>query len=218
MSTTQIEVINTSNEHADALAAFQHLCYPGLPDHELFTAAHYANHIRVFPEGQFVAIAKLNQTIQVVAATTTMRTSVETLPAHFLDLIGHNTLDTHDPGGIWLYGVDMSVLPAYRGLGISRRLYDARAALVQRLNLRGEMVAGLIPGYQALRARMTVEDYVAQVVSGTLSDPTLTPQLKAGFRVERLLYGYVNDARSDHVCTLLFRDNPTYQPGIPTWT
>ncbi|MCL4250655.1 MAG: GNAT family N-acetyltransferase [Anaerolineae bacterium] len=201
-------IVNTRLEYAEALAAFQRLCYPTLPESDLFTAEDYRSHIRIFPEGQFTALLHTEGEDKLVAATTTMRADFGELPAHFMDFIGHNTLSTHDPKGAWLYGIDMSVHPAFRGLGLSRRFYEARAALVKRLGLRGEFVAGLLPGYERVRTNMSVEDYVAHVVVGKMTDPTLTPQLKSGFQVDRLLYGYVVDPRSDDVCTLLVRENP----------
>jgi len=200
-------IVNTREAYADALAAFQRICYPTLPESDLFTADDYRSHVRIFPDGQFTALLRSEDEDKIVAATTTMRANFGELPAHFMEFIGHNTISTHDPNGDWLYGIDMSVHPAYRRLGLSRRFYDARAALVKRLGLRGEFVAGLLPGYERVRAHMRVEDYVAHVVAGKMTDPTLTPQLKSGFRVERLLYGYVVDPRSDDVCTLLVREN-----------
>ncbi len=214
MSGLEIEVVPTQAAYAEALAAFQRTCYPTLPQEELFTADHYRSHVRIFPDGQFTAIVRTPDSEQVAGATTTMRADYGELPAHFLDFIGHNTICTHNPKGLWLYGIDMSVRPAFRGRGISRRLYAARAALVRRLNLRGEFVAGLLPGYQAVRGQMSVEAYVDRVVAGELSDPTLTPQLKSGFRVERLLYGYITDPRSDDVSTLLIRENEDWEMNI----
>ncbi|MCC6616889.1 MAG: GNAT family N-acetyltransferase [Anaerolineae bacterium] len=201
-------IVNTREAYADALAAFQHVCYPTLPESDLFTAEDYCSHVRIFPDGQFTALLRSEGEDKIVAATTTMRADFGELPAHFMDFIGHNTISTHKPDGAWLYGIDMSVHPAYRRLGLSRRFYDARAALVRRLKLRGEFVAGLLPGYERVRTHLRVEDYVAHVVAGKITDPTLTPQLRSGFRVERLLYGYVVDPRSDDVCTLLVRENP----------
>jgi GNAT superfamily N-acetyltransferase len=197
-----ITIVQTQPEHAEALAGLQAACFPGLPPEDYFTADHYRSHVRVFPEGQFVALADG----QVVGATTTMRTHFDPVPQHYIPFIGHNWLTTHEPDGVWLYGIDMSVHPDYRRRGIARRFYGERAALVRRLGLRGELVAGLLPGYDQHRD-MSIEAYAAAVVAGTLTDPTLTPQLRIGLRFVRLLYDYVTDSRSDNVATLLTRAN-----------
>jgi GNAT superfamily N-acetyltransferase len=207
---SEITIVQTQAEYAEALASFQRLCFPTLPAEDLFNADHYRSHLKQFAEGQFTALAHIEGGVKVVGATTTMRADMTHLPAHFMEMIGHNWLTTHQPNGVWLYGIDMSVHPDYRRIGISRLFYAERAALVRRLGLRGEMVAGLLPGYEVQRGRMSIEAYVEAVSAGELTDPTLTPQLKNGFRVLRLLYGYVTDPRSDNIATLLVRENTEF--------
>ena len=43
----------------------------------------------------------------------------------YSEITGAGTFSTHDPGGDTLYGADIAVHPAYRGRGISKRLYKA---------------------------------------------------------------------------------------------
>src|SRR5690606_14959586 len=124
---------------------------------------------------------------------------------------GRGHLTTHEPDGAWLYGIDMAVHPDFRGRGIGSLLYQARRDLVRRLNLRGELVAGLLPGYPAYRDQCSVEEYVERVVAGELRDPTLSMQLKNGFKVRRLLYGYINYEYTNNVVTLLVRENEDYR-------
>jgi uncharacterized protein (DUF952 family)/GNAT superfamily N-acetyltransferase len=204
--TAEITILNTREEDAEALASLQSACFPGLPAEDYFTAEHYRSHVRVFPDGQFVALTSDGQA---VGATSSMRTQFDPVPEHYIPFIGHNWLTTHNPEGMWLYGIDMSVHPDWRRLGIARRFYTERATLVQRLGLRGELVAGLLPGYDQHR-HLSVEAYAEQVVAGNLVDPTLTPQLRIGLRFVRLLPGYVTDSRSDNVATLLERPNPHF--------
>jgi GNAT superfamily N-acetyltransferase len=149
---------------------------------------------------------------RVVGSTTTLRTNdiFDGDHPYYFDFIGQGTLSTHDPNGEWLYGIDVGVHPDFRRMGIGRRLYDARRDLVQRLNLRGELVAGLLPGYPKYRAQMSVEAYAQRVAAGELNDPTLSMQLKVGFKLRKLLYHYVDDSRSDGVVTLIVRENPAF--------
>ena len=53
------------------------------------------------------------------------------------ELIDDGWYGRHDPKGAWYYGADVSVDPDWRGLGLGRRLYDARKALVRRHGKRG---------------------------------------------------------------------------------
>ncbi len=211
---TRIQVVPTRPDYAAPLAAMQPRVFPTLRAEELFTVAMYRAQIAAFPDGQLMALLPSDGGPVLVGATTTFRTSRRfdgDVPYYF-EVIGYGMLTTHEPDGGWLYGVDVSVDPAYRRLGIGSRLYDARRALVRRLNLRGEIVAGMLPGYERCRSALSVETYVERVAAGALADPTLTWQLRNGFRVERLLRGYIHDPRSDDTATLLVRPNPHYAP------
>jgi GNAT superfamily N-acetyltransferase len=209
-----IRVLNSRPEYAAALAYLQTLVFPTLAPEEWFSEAMYRRHIEVFPDGQLMALAQGDDGQEVVVgATTTIRTNFDFArqqPPFYFEFIGGGYLTTHEPDGVWLYGIDVSVHPDFRRMGIGSRLYDARRELVKRLGLRGELVAGLLPGYPAYRAQMSVEEYAQKVAAGELVDPTLTMQLRNGFKLWRVLRGYVHDARSDDCATLIVRENPNY--------
>ena len=210
-----IEIVQSTVEYAAALAELQQEVFPTLTPDEWFTSAMYRSHMAIFPEGQLSALAHTDDGIVVAGATTTFRTnhSFEDDIPYYFEVIGQGYLTTHEPDGEWLYGVDVGVHPDYRRIGIGTRLYDARKELVRRLNLRGEVVAGLLPGYKSHQDQMSVDDYVEQVVAGELVDATLTMQLLNGFRVRRLLKGYIHDPRSNDTATLIVRENPDYYPA-----
>lgn len=212
MNPNQIRIIPTQPAYFDALESLQKLVFASISADELFTADHYRQHVHYFPEGQLLALAQNEQGEIVVGSTTTLRTSESFDGEHgyYFDFIGRGTLSTHDPHGEWLYGIDVGIHPDFRRMGIGRRFYDTRRDLVRRLNLRGELVAGLLPGYPRYRDQMTVEDYARRVAAGELRDPTLSMQLGVGFTLKKLLYNYVIDPRSNNVVTLLVRANPLY--------
>src|SRR5215208_5430968 len=163
---SEITITNTRPEHLAALAEHQRICFPTLAPDEWMTEEHFASHLRLFPEGQHVAL-----------------------------------------DGERLYGSDMSVHPAYRGRKISRLLYDARKDLARRLRLRGIVAGGMIPGYKNYRDRMNVAEYANAVASGELIDPTLTPQLRAGFRLRGILYDYIDAGELGNDSTLIVWEN-----------
>ena len=211
MPTPTILVVNTRPEHVQRLAALQPISFPTLHPAEYLRADHFLNHLRLFPEGQFVALADGDP----VASTSTMRIGFDfDNPQHsFLDIIDHGWLSGHNPRGEWLYGADMNVLPDYRRLGIGRRLYEARTALVERLNLRGQIAGGMLPGYVQYANRLTPLEYCRKVVAGELTDPTLSAQLKSGFRFVDVLYDYfVNASGAYKAAALIVKDNPRYDP------
>ena len=206
-------LIHSRLDLVDQLAAVQRACFPLLAAAELITAAHYAAHIQRFPEGQ---LAMLNQDRRVVACSTDFRTSAidfAHIEHRYMEAVDHNWLGHHDPQGVWLYGADIGVLPAYRGRGLATRLYQARQALVRRLNLRGHVAGGLLRGYGACKDTMSAEEYVAQVVAGQRHDPTLSVQLKQGFVVHGIIQHYVHDPGCDDKAAFLVWQNPDYTPS-----
>ena len=196
-----LTLLNTQPEHCEQLEQLQTACFPTLDDEQRFKAKHYRKHIELFPAGQFVVL----DGDRVVGATTTLRLNfdLEHVDHTFDEIIAGGWLTTHQPNGVWLYGADIGTHPDYRGRGIAGALYAARQELVWRLGLKGQVTAGMIPGYDAHRATLSVKEYYDRVVSGNLFDPTLSVQMKTGFEPRGLLANYLNDPVCDNYSVLL---------------
>jgi GNAT superfamily N-acetyltransferase len=209
--TLGVEITNSRPEHCKALAKLQRVIFPMLSDDELYTEAMYRKHLNVFPEGQFVALVNDSGRPKVVGATSTFRTNFnfDDIQHTFLQAVAGGWLTNHLADGEWLYGADMGLHPRYRGMKVGSRLYAARQELVKQLKLRGEVAGGMLPGYHAYRKRMHIEDYVRKVVSGDLKDPTLSFQLKNGFKVRGILYHHYESDTDPHAA-LIVRENPDY--------
>lgn len=203
-------VVNSSRDMVEQLEAIQRASFPTLSEKEIITAAHYAAHIRRFPEGQFAVVTPEGQ---VVACSTDFRTKVdfEKYEHRYIDAVDHNWLGNHDPDGDWLYGADIGVLPQYRRRGLGRMLYEARWALIRRLNLKGHVAGGMLKGYGKYKDQLTVEDYVAKVVAGELFDPTVSVQLKVGFKIHGIIQHYVDDPSCDNKAAFIVWHNPDYR-------
>ena len=132
-----------------------------------------------------------------VASTTTLRLNLDLRrPQHrFPEFLGGLFLSAHDPAGEWLYGADLGVHPEWRRRGIARALYAARHATAQRLGLRGQLTVGMLNGYGTVADRMSAEDYYGRLVAGEISDPTVSAQMRIGFRPGGLIPDYVQDPR-----------------------
>jgi|HigsolmetaAR202D_1030399.scaffolds.fasta_scaffold00006_72 Sortase and related acyltransferases len=204
-----IRIVQTQAEHIPQLVLHQQICFPTLEPYEWMRAEHFESHLRLFPEGQHVAL----DGDRVVGQSSTFRISGEiALKQHsYMDILGQSYFTRHDPQGEWLYGADMSVHPDYRGRGLSKRLYDTRKALCRALNLRGMVAGGMLPGYRLYKDRMSVEEYAQAVARGELVDPTLTPQLRAGFVLGGILYNYLEGGEYGNDSTLIVWHNDAYR-------
>jgi GNAT superfamily N-acetyltransferase len=176
---------------AKQLEELQKIVFPTLADDELIRAAHYLRHLEVFPEGQFV----ITDGGRVIGMTTTMRSNFDFLNIHhtFKETIGGGWLTNHNPEGEWLYGLDMGLLPEYRGMGLARILYRARHETAKALGLKGQLTVGMMSGYGAVSNEMSGEMYYEQLIQGKRNDPTLTPQMKIGFEPIALMPNHLND-------------------------
>lgn len=207
-------VQTTQAKHVDQLEALQEMVFPTLAKNSLFRARHYLNHIRIFPEGQFV----VTDGAKVVGMTTTIRYHLdEKKPSTFAEVIDGGFLNTHEPGGEWLLGLDIGTHPHWRGRGIARLLYDARQQMVERLNLRGQFTYGMLSGYGALKETMRAEDYYAELIAGKRKDPTVSRQMANGFAAGRLVPGYLEDPVCANYAVLLIRKNSHFKPACSTF-
>jgi len=191
-------------EFAVQLEQLQRTCFPTLAEEERFKSYHYLKHMELFDSGQFVAM----DGDRVIGATTTLRLDFDFdhVDHTFADIIQGGWLTSHQPSGAWLYGADIGVLPEYRGRGIATALYAARQEVVWRLGLKGQVTAGMIPGYGAVKQQMTAEEYYTGVLSGEIRDSTLTMQMNTGFEPRGLLDNYLNDPVCGNYSVLLVLD------------
>lgn len=202
----EIIITNTLPEHIDQCEELQRVCYPSLDPAHLLRRPHFESHLRLFPEGQHVALLGG----RVIGMSATLRVSMDLdHPDHsFDDVIAQGYFTTHEPTGAWLYGADVSTHPAARRRGVASRLYMARKDLIRRLGLRGMVAGGMIPGYRHYREAISVDVYIARVARGELSDPTLTAQLRNGFMVRGVLHNYLHDAELGDDAALIVWENP----------
>src|SRR5580700_3872099 len=197
-------VAHARPEFAVQLEQLQRTCFPTLAEEERFKSYHYIKHMELFDSGQFVAL----DGDRVVGASSTLRLDFDFdhVDHTFGEIIQGGWLTSHQPKGAWLYGADLSVRPEYRGRGIATALYAARQEVVWRLGLKGQVTAGMIPGYGAVKENMTAQEYYAGVLSGQIRDSTLSMQMNAGFEPRGLLANYLNDPVCDNYSVLLVLD------------
>ncbi|MFV8344316.1 GNAT family N-acetyltransferase [Flavobacterium sp. XS2P39] len=188
-------------EHAKQQAELQVLVFPTLSRDELITEEKYKKHLEIFPEGQFVVL----DGTKVIASSTTFRQNYHKGKHRFLAISDNLWLGTHDPTADWIYGLDVSVHPDYRGKGIARELYNARQDLAKQQGCKGQVTAGMPIGFDKVKDQMTIADYCDKVIKGEIADPTVTAQIKCGFIPVEPLFEYLDDPRSGNCAILMFR-------------
>ena len=202
-----VTIMTTQSRHTEQLEELQNICFPTLAKESLMRKEHYLNHIKFFPEGQFVAVMK----DKVIGMTTTILYHLYLKDKHtFNDVFDSGFLNTHQPDGDWLYGMDIGTHPDYRGMGIAKFLYDARQETVMKLGLKGQYTYGMLSGYGVLKNEVSAQNYYQQVIDGKLKDPTVSRQLNNGFKPYGLIAEYVEDPVCDGFCALLVRVNKQY--------
>jgi GNAT superfamily N-acetyltransferase len=153
--------------------------YPGSPS---WTPEQLASHLEVFPEGQLVA--EVDGRVIAMAASLIVLWDDYSMETAWRDFTDHGMFRNHDPArGRTLYGAELMVHPAFQGRGVGKHLYAARRELVQTLGLLRIRAGARLAGYYRHADRLSPEEYTRRVVSGELSDPTLSFQLARGFAV-----------------------------------
>jgi len=202
---------------ADACETLDRGCFPTVDPSTIYTVEQFRHHLTLFPEGQWVA--EDVRTHLLVGFTSTIRVDVDFAAPKLVSVYqdtDRGWFNTHAPGGAYLYGADMCISAAYRGLGIAREFYNQRKTLCRARGLAGQVVCGLIPGYSRHRREMTAYEYVNKVIAGELHDPTLTTQLRNGFIARGLLPEYVHDDVTGGWAVLLEWRNPDRYTAAPT--
>jgi GNAT superfamily N-acetyltransferase len=190
---------------AQQLEALQYIVFPNLAEEEILHAEQYLRHLEIFPQGQYVVADQE----KIIGATTTMRyhfNEAEQLHHTFFETMGSGWLTTHEPEGEWLYGLDVSVHPGYRGKGFAKALYRARQYTCRALGLKGQITVGMLNGYFKVKDEISIEEYYKKVRSGEIFDPTVSVQKKIGFQIIGLMKDYLNDPTCGNAGALIVLD------------
>lgn len=197
----QFLIRTASPEDAVQMEFVQAQCYPTLHESEILNRNHFLSHIKVFPEGQIV----IEKEGQIVASASTFRCNFPEHDSTFLEETDNLWITkVQIPDGDWMYGIDMGVLSEYRGLRLSAEMYIARTEVCRKLGLKGQIIAGMTIGYGKVKDKMTIQEYCNALETNKLTDPTITPQRKAGFRWIRPLYNYINDPEAGYASMLMY--------------
>ena len=191
------------------------LCRRVYPHSAPWTPEQLESHLRVFPEGQLVAVDPVSGAVVGMAASLIVYWDDYDVSASWRDFTEHGMFTNHDPErGRTLYGAEVMVDPDQRGRGIGSALYGERRRLTVRLGLLRIRAGARLRGYGRHAPSLSPEAYVRQVESGELYDPTLSFQLEHGFSALAVVRNYLqNDPESLGWAVVIEWLNPKASPA-----
>lgn len=204
----KLTIRNLVMDDYEDIEVIMHQAYSGMGG--AWTRQEIARLLRVFPDGQIC----IEDKGKVVAAALTLIVDYSKIEDDhsYEDIVDDGRFSKNDPEGDYLYGIDVFVDREYRGMRLGRRLYDARKELCEKLNLKGIIVGGRIPGYAKYAAELTPDQYITKVRNREIVDQVLTFQLANDFHPKRAIRNYIpEDSRSKSYAVLLEWNNIFYQ-------
>lgn len=199
---SRIYVRNTEERDFEGIIEVCSLVYPNTAS---WSREQLASHLRVFPEGQLVAVEQGIERVVGMAASLIIQWDDYENIDDWRDFTDRGFFTNHDPEyGRTLYGAEVMVHPDMQRQGIGSILYSARREFVERLGLLRIRAGARLRGYHRYMDQVTPEEYVIEVIQGRLSDPTLSFQLQRGFVVLGVVSNYLrNDPESGGYAALI---------------
>ncbi len=199
-------------ERSDYEAIIQ-ICKVVYPTETPYTLEELADHHRVFPRGQFVAVDVESDAVAGVHFTLRLRMADFHIDDPWDILTAGGSFLDHRPDGPTLYGADIMVHPGHQHHGIAHALTDQARFVVQEERLWRMVGASRLPGYGRHTSTTKIEDYVDAVVDGKLFDPVLSLHLKDGWTTVRPIHGYLqHDEESAGWAEVIQWVNPASPP------
>jgi len=188
--------IQVRNTLPQDLAAIIDMCRQIYPDSPPWTETQLGSHLRVFPEGQFVAVERVSSRVIGSASSLIVLWDDYDMTMSWRDFTDHGMFTNHDPArGRTLYGAEVMAHPSAQGQGVGTALYQARRDLTRRLGLLRIRAGARLRGYHLHADRMSAEDYAIRVARGEIWDPTVSFQIRRGFHILAVVSGYLRHDR-----------------------
>ncbi len=191
-TTASLRIRQTSATDFDAIGA---LCRRVYPETSPWNPTQLASHLRVFPEGQHVALISDDEGNLVgMTATLIIDSDRYDMFDSWEDFTANGMLTNHDPvRGKTLYGVELIVDPDAQGHGVGHGLTAAHKELARARNLLRIRGGARLRDYHHYARKMSAAQYVRAVVHGEIVDHTLTFHLHQGYHVIAVVPHYLSD-------------------------
>lgn len=209
ISRNRVTIRNTNYNDIPKIIELQKKSFPHMAaEGVIWQERHLKDHLKIFPEGQFVAEYKG----QIVGSCSSLIVTLnpEYKEHTWLEVCGNSSFKNHTTKGDTLYAADVSTHPEYRRLGIATKLYDVRKQLAIKLGLKRIIAGGRIFNYCEYAKYMDPLEYVKKVKRHEIKEPVLSFQLRNGFKFIKILPNYLKDPRSLDYATFIEWKNPYF--------
>lgn len=123
---------------------------------------------------------------------------------------GFGTLSTHEPDGNCAFGLDLSVRPDAAGEKAGDALIEKGILCAVILeNRKGVFLGSRVPSYRKWALKRTIEEHVFG--NGRTRDPEIRLYQSEGFRIIKIVPGYMEDPDSLNYGVLMFWENRLYR-------
>ncbi len=184
------------NTHAEDIPQIIELSRGIYHEKSAWTERELLSHLEIFPEGQFVAVKKSSGKIVGMAASLIILWEDYEISENWEDFTAIGMFTNHDAeNGRTLYGAEVMVSPDVRRAGIGKKLYAARRELVENLGLLRIRAGARLINYHRFADKISAKEYVENIVAGEIKDPTLSFQLKQGFKILAVVSDYLEHDR-----------------------
>jgi len=150
------------------------------------------SHLSIFPQGQLVAVDDETGRVVGMASSLIVLWDDYAINDSWKDFTDSGLFTNHDPKGRTLYGAEVMVDPLMQGRGIGKKIYAGRREIVHSLGLLRIRAGARLRGFVKFKDALTPAEYVLRVIDREIGDPTLTFQLKQGFRVLDVAHDYLH--------------------------
>jgi ribosomal protein S18 acetylase RimI-like enzyme len=189
--TAALRIRNTMARDFDGIGELCRRVYPETPP---WSPAQLASHLRIFPEGQFVAVRGEEEYVVGMSASLIVCWERYDMFDSWEAFTANGMLTNHDPtNGQTLYGVEAIVDSSLQGHGLGHTLIRSQKELAQRRRLRRMRGGARLRDYCHHARQMTAPEYVVAVVHAELVDHTLTFHLHEGFHVVAVVPHYLSE-------------------------
>lgn len=202
-----VVVRNYTRSDFDAMIALQADCFPPpFPEDLWWSREQLENHVSLFPEGAVC----VEHDGRILGSLTGLlvRFASDSLDHTWEDMTDGGFIRTHDSDGDTLYIVDICISPEFRKAGLGKWMMQAIYQLAVKLDLERVLGGGRMPGYGKVAGEMSAQQYVEEVVQGTLKDPVITFLLRCGRMPVKLIENYLEDEESHNNALLMEWKNP----------